>query len=150
MKPTMLLALGLGTFGAGWLLSPAPPTEPPLVQPRKQDWRLPDLLPRLDQAGRAIGLASSPIFEPEAALVAAAQAAAAAQAEDKRWRVAGIFGRGNERKVLISFVTAGKPPLRLGVGDKVPSGERITRIMDGEVLIRDGKKQVPLGAGYRE
>jgi hypothetical protein len=61
-----------------------------------------------------------------------------------------MFGRGQERKVLISFADASKPPLRLAVGDKVPSGERITQIHDGEVLIRVGNKQVPLGADYRE
>ncbi|MDR7334715.1 hypothetical protein [Roseateles asaccharophilus] len=134
----------------GWLLSPATDEQTNLVQARREAWALPELPPRADQAGRAIGLAASPIFEPEAAVVAAAAAAAAAQAEDRRWRVAGIFGRDRERKVLISFVAAGKPPLRLGVGDKVPSGERITRIVDGEVLIRVGQKQVPLGADYRE
>lgn len=137
-------------FTLGWLIAPSPVDEMPLVQPRKESWILPDLPTRSDQAGRAIGLAASPIFEPEAVLVAAAAAAAAAKAEDKRWRVAGIFGRGRERKVLISFATPGKPPLRLAVGDKVPSGDPITRITDGEVLVRVGTKQVPLGADYRE
>lgn len=131
----------------GWLLAPAAEPESALVSARRDAWQLPELPRRPDQAAKAIGLATSAIFEPEAAVLAAA---AAAKAEDKRWRVAGIFGRGNERKVLITFVAAGKAPLRLAVGDKVPSGERITRIQDGEVLIRVGNKQVPLGADYRE
>lgn len=147
LMPWILFPVALGL---GWLVMPAPADEAPLVQPRKESWTLPDLPQRADQAGRAIGLASSPIFEPEAAVAAAAAAAAAAKAEDRRWRVAGIFGRGRERKVLISFALAGKPPLRLAVGDKVPSGDPITRIADGEVLVRVGKKQVPLGADYRE
>jgi hypothetical protein len=146
----MPLAIVLVAFGAGWLLAPVPAAEAPLVQARRETWRLPDLPQRSDQAAQAIGLASSPIFEPEAALAAAAAAAAVAKAEDKRWRVSGIFGRGNERKVLINFALPGKEPLRLAAGDKVPSGERIVRILDGEVLIQVGKKQVPLGAGYRE
>lgn len=137
-------------FGLGWLLAPGPQADAALVQARKDGWRLPDLPQRADQASRAIGLAASPIFEPEAGLAAAAAADAAAKAEDRRWRVAGIFGRGAERKVLITFAAAGKPALRLAVGDKVPSGERITFIQDGEVRIRVGNKQVPLGADYRE
>lgn len=145
--PWVLLA---AAFGVGWLLAPGPQADAPLVQPRKEQWRLPDLPQRPDDASRAIGLAGSPIFEPEAALVAAAAAEAAAKAEDRRWRVAGFFGRGRERKVLITFAAAGKPALRLAVGDKVPSGERITLIQDGEVRIRVGNKQVPLGADYRE
>jgi hypothetical protein len=134
-------------FGLGWLVSGSTSESPSLVAARRDVWELPDLPARRDQAARAIALAGSPIFEPEAAVLAAA---AAAKAEDKRWRVAGIYGRGHERRVLIGFAVAGKPPLRLGVGDKVPSGELITQIRDGEVLIRVGKKQVPLGADYRE
>ncbi|WP_457445557.1 hypothetical protein [Roseateles sp. P5_E4] len=145
--PWVLLAVALGL---GWLIAPAPDADPAVIQARKESWRLPDLPQRPDQASRAMALAASPIFEPEAAVLAAAAADAAAKAEDKRWRVAGVFGRGQERKVLISFVAAGKAPLRLAVGDKVPSGERITQIHDGEVLIRVGNKQVPLGADYRE
>jgi len=142
--------LAAAALGLGWLIAPAPDADAPLVQARKDGWKLPDLPQRPDHASRAMTLAASPIFEPEAAVLAAAAADAAAKAEDKRWRVAGVFGRGQERKVLISFVAAGKAPLRLAVGDKVPSGERITRIQDGEVLIRVGNKQVPLGADYRE
>lgn len=134
----------------GWLLMPGVGEERQPVQARRDAWTLPDLPQRADQAGRAIGLAASPIFEPEAAVVAANAAAAAAKAEDKRWRVAGTVGRGSERKVLIAFAAAGKPAIRLAVGDKVPSGERITQIHDGEVLIRAGTKLVPLGADYRE
>jgi hypothetical protein len=147
MKKTTLGLMAVGALGLGWLLSPAAAPDTSVVGARRDAWRLPELPQRPDQAAKAIGLATSPIFEPEAAVLAAA---AAAKAEDKRWRVAGIFGRGNERKVLITFVAAGKAPLRLAVGDKVPSGERITRIQDGEVLIRVGNKQVPLGADYRE
>lgn len=143
--PWILLAIA---FGVGWLLAPAPGAETTLVQARKGGWRLPDMPPRSDQAGRAIGLASSPVFEREAPVVAAA--AASEPAEDRRWRVAGVFGRGLERKVLISFASAAKAPVRLAVGDKVPSGERITSIVDGEVLIRVGRKQVALGTQYRE
>lgn len=139
--------MAAAALALGWLLAPAAEPESALVSARRDAWQLPDLPRRPDQAGRAIGLATSPIFEPEAATLAAA---AAAQSEDKRWRVAGVFGRGSERKVLIAFAAAGKAPLRLAVGDKVPSGERITRIQDGEVLIRVGNKQVPLGADYRE
>lgn len=136
-------------FGLGWLLAPSPESAGSVVQARRERWQLPDLPQRPDQVARAMALAGSPIFEPEATQAAAA-AEAAAKAEDKRWRVAGVFARGAERKVLIEFAAAGKTPLRVGVGEKVPSGERITQIHDGEVLIRVGNKQVPLGADYRE
>lgn len=143
LTPWLIL---LAAFGAGWLLAPSASRDAGLVGARREAWRLPELPRRSDQAAKAIGLATAAIFEPEAATLVAANA----PAEDKRWRVAGFFGRGNERKVLISFAAAGKPALRLSVGDQVPSGERITKIQDGEVLIRVGKKQVPLGADYRE
>lgn len=147
MNKTTLGLIAAVAVGLGWLLAPGTAPETAVVGVRREVWRLPELPQRADQAAKAIGLAASPIFEPEAAVLAAA---AAAKTEDRRWRVAGIFGRGQERKVLISFVAAGKAPLKLAVGDKVPSGERITRIQDGEVLIRVGNKQVPLGADYRE
>lgn len=146
MKP-MAWGLIVGAFGLGWVFSGGAPESPSLVAARRNVWDLPDLPVRRDQAERAIALAGSPIFEPEAAVLAAT---AAAKADDKRWRVAGVYGRGQERRVLIGFALASKPPLRLGVGDKVPSGEPITQIHDGEVLIRVGKRQVPLGADYRE
>lgn len=145
MNKAVPWAIVAAAFGAGWFLAPAPAADAALVNARRDAWRLPDLPRRPDQAAKAIGLAGSPLFEQEVS-----QAAATAPAEDKRWRVAGFFGRGGERKVLISFAAAGKPAERLAVGDRVPSGERITKIEDGVVLIRVGNKQVPLGADFRE
>lgn len=149
MKRGASALMALAAFGIGWLAAPSAEPAGTVVQARKDRWQLPDLPQRPDHVARAMALAASPMFEPEATqAVAAAQAAA--QAEDLRWRAAGVFGRGHERKVLIVFAAAGKAPVRLAVGDKVPSGERITQIREGEVLIRVGNKQVPLGADYRE
>lgn len=141
-----LVALGL--FALGWWVAPAPAPDAVVVEARRDAWELPDLPRRPDHVGLALSLATSSLFEPE--VTQATTAAAAAPAEDRRWRVAGVVDRGGERKALISFAAPGKETLRLRAGDKLPSGERISRISEGEVWIRVGRQQVPLGAQYRE
>lgn len=149
MRPSLALALAaIGLFATGWWAAPAPQPDTALVEARRDAWTLPELPRRPDQVAAALGLATSPLFEPEAAQLAAA--AAAAPPEDRRWRVIGVVDRGGERKALIGFALPGKETLRLRVGDKLPSGERISRISEGEVWIRVGRQQVPLGAQYRE
>jgi hypothetical protein len=68
-----------------------------------------------------------------------------APAPDPRWRLAGIFGRGAERGVLVAFSAAGKPPQRLHAGDTLPSGHRIERIEEREICIRIGSRLYRLG-----
>jgi hypothetical protein len=75
----------------------------------------------------------------------AREAAASAAPEDPRWRIAAVYGRGAERGVLVEFAAAGKPPLRLKPGDKLPSGHRITNIGEREVCIEIGKRSYRLG-----
>jgi hypothetical protein len=134
---------------AGWLLVPLLwPTPPRLARPpnaRSAEWRLPDLPRKPDQAGLGLQMVGSPIFEPEAAVLAKA-----APPEDARWRVAGIFGSGKERTVLIEFRAPGKKPLRLRVGGELPSGERITKIENNEVVMKGDNGLVRIGVEYRE
>lgn len=116
-----------------------------LVNARRELWLLPEVPRKPDLAAQALALVSSPIFEAEAQV-----AAANAPPEDLRWRVAGVFGRGNERSVLIVFLAPGKQPLNLRVGEKLPSGHKITKIEDSGVCVQLGSKSYRLGVEYRE
>lgn len=138
------LALGLG-----WLLGGGGDDGGAVVQPRRDAWSLPELPRKPDLASIGLGLAGSPLFEPEAAVVAGPGAAAASTPEDPRWRIAGIFPQGNRRSVLISFMAPGKEPQRLQVGDLLPSGHRIQKIEDGVVCVQIGKKSYRMGVEYR-
>ncbi|HEY1089493.1 MAG TPA: hypothetical protein VGE47_00230 [Burkholderiaceae bacterium] len=116
-----------------------------LVNARRELWLLPDAPRKPDLSSQALALVSSPIFEAEAQV-----AVANAPPEDTRWRVAGVFGRGNERSVLIAFVARGKQSQSLHVGQKLPSGHKITKIEDSGVCVELGKKSYRLGVEYRE
>ncbi|RZI96657.1 MAG: hypothetical protein EOP39_28735, partial [Rubrivivax sp.] len=72
MKKATLFVMATAALAVGWLLAPAAAPETAVVGARRDAWRLPDLPQRTDQAGKAIGLAASTIFEPEAAVLAAA------------------------------------------------------------------------------
>ena len=126
--------------GLGWFLAPAEQVEKPLVQLRRDAWNLPELPRKPDQVVQGLAVVTSPIFgaEPQSGPAATAP-------EDNRWRVAGVYRSGTERKVLISFMAPGKQSLRLGVGDTLPSGHRITKIDDSEVCMQIGKKSFRLG-----
>lgn len=140
----LLLAAGLGALLA-------PPLEPaPAEATARQDAWTPPALPRKpDQAAQALALVSSPLFEPEAK-TAAAQTAATAPPPDERWRVAGLLGRGSERRALISYADPAKPAETLKVGDKLPSGHRIHRIDDGAVCVQVGRKILRIGVQTRD
>jgi len=141
-----VVALALAS-GLGWFLASGDTVPASLVQARRDAWTLPDLPRKPDLVAQGLAMVTSPIFgtEPQAA-----GAVAAVAPEDTRWRVAGIFRSGVERTVLVSFVAAGKEPLRLHVGQALPSGHRITRIDDSEVCVQIGKKTFRLGVEYRE
>ena len=131
----------------GWFLASGDKAPAPLVQARRDAWTLPDLPRKPDLVAQGLAVVTSPIFgaEPQTA-----GAAAAVAPEDTRWRLAGIFRSGVERTVLVSFVASGKEPLRLHVGQALPSGHKITRIDDSEVCVQIGKKTFRLGVEYRE
>lgn len=134
----------------GAWMAPGIEPEASLVKARRNAWELPELPRKPDLVGQGLALAASPMFEPEAQMQAAAAAAAVAAGEDKRWRIAGIYRRASERSVLINFMAPGKASQTLRVGDKLPSGHRITRIDDGEVCVQLGNKSYRLGVEYRD
>lgn len=124
----------------GWFLAPPPDPSTTLVKGSADRWELP-VLPRVfDQTSLAANVLAAPYWGAQATL-----AAPAAPPADPRWRVAGIFGQGRERAVLIEFLVEGKPPLRLRAGDALPSGHRIERIEEREVCIRIGPRLYRLG-----
>lgn len=149
MKPALNWVLSIALAGAaGWFVAPADSVNAELVQVRRDRWELPSLPRRPDLLAQGLAMVTSPIFEPEAQIVAAATAAAAPP-EDQRWRVAGLFRRDGVRSVMISFMAPGKPAQALRVGDKLPSGHVVTRIDDNEICVQLGKKSYRLGVEYR-
>jgi hypothetical protein len=66
-------------------------------------------------------------------------------AEDPRWRIAAVYGAGKDRGALVQFAAPSKAPLRLRVGDTLPSGHRIASISDREVCVQIGRKTYRLG-----
>lgn len=146
VKPVLLLAVAAA---CGALLAPAEEGGASMVQPRRDAWLMPDLPRKPDLVGQGLAMVTSPIFEPEAQIAAAA-AAAAKPPEDLRWRIAGLFRRGNDSSVLISFMAPGKASQTLRVGERLPTGHRITKIDGNEVCVQLGKKSYRLGVESRE
>ena len=88
--------------------------------------------------------------EEPAAVPEAKPAAAASAPEDDRWRIAGLYGRGRQAGVLVLSQDPAKPPQRLKVGDKLPTGESIQAVEGNEVVVRKGKKVERFGVEQRE
>jgi hypothetical protein len=124
----------------GWFLAPQPEPAAALVKVRNDRWELPALPRVFDQTTLAANVLGAPYWgAPLSAAVASAPPA------DPRWRLAGIFGQGQERGVLIEFIAEGRSPLRLRAGDALPSGHRIERIDEREVCVRIGARLYRLG-----
>ena len=103
-------------------------------------------MPRVfDQTVLAVNVLDAPYWGPAIGPAAAAAAAAVAPAPDPRWRVAGIYSQGGQRGVLLAFAAEGKTPLRLQVGDQLPSGHRIVRINERDLCIQIGPNLYRLG-----
>ena len=121
-----LLLLLAAAFAIGWFGVPAPQPEVLLVQPRRSTpapatWQLPG-------EPQASALMPSVMTAPFWGAQPTATAVVAPPAPDMRWRVAGVFGVGANRKIRIEFRDPARPPLTLKVSDKLPSGHVITRI----------------------
>lgn len=127
----------------GWWLAPPPEPAATLVRPRTDSWTLPALPRVFDQTSLAANVLGAHYWGAPAAKVVSGLAEA--PSVDPRWRVAGIFGQGAGRGVLVEFMAAGKPPLRLVAGDALPSGHRIERIDEREFCIRIGARLYRLG-----
>ena len=125
---------------AGWFVAPEPDQQIALVQARSDRWELAPLPRRSDQTGLAAAVAGAAFWGD-----AGAPAAVTTPPEDPRWRVAAVYGHGQQLGALIMFAAPNKPPLRLQVGDLLPSGHRISSIGEREICIQIGKQTRRLG-----
>lgn len=130
----------------GWYVGPGQVPTEPLVQARRDTWQLAALPIPSDGTPLAVQMAAAPIWGEE---VKPASAAASA-AENTRWRLAGLYGRDKQGGVLVLFDDPAKPPQRLKVGDKLPSGELIVAVEGNQVSVRMGKKVERFGVEQRE
>lgn len=136
------LLLGALAVLAGWYAAPALPEASTLVRARRDDWQLPALPRRPDLTATAVRVAAAEYWGgPEAG----AAAAASVPIEDTRWRIAGLFGSGQGRGVLIRYAAPDKAEQRLRVGDRLPSGHRIVEINATEVCVQVGSRRLRLG-----
>ncbi len=126
-------------LAAGWLLAPLAAPPDTLVQPRRDAWQPPQLPRRLDTPALATIAAAAPFWGPQQPTVTAAPG------PDMRWRVAGAFGQGNARALLVQFNDPARPAQRLAVGEKLPSGHRITRIGERDYCVDVGGKEYRMG-----
>jgi len=126
----------------GWWVAPMPDPAPALVKPRQDSWRMAPLPRRIDQTSTAALVSGAGYWGAAAALPAGA---AALVPDDPRWRIAAVYGVGRERSALVEFAAVGKAPLRVGVGDRLPSGHRIVTIGEREVCVQIGRKTYRVG-----
>ena len=136
---TWLMAAAVAGL-VGWWAAPLPDALPSLVKPRHDGWRLPPLPRRVDQTALAAGVNGAGFWGS-----VVAQDQAATTFEDRRWRIAAVFGAGTDRSVLVQFAEPSKPPLRVRVGDTLPSGHRIVSVGDRDVCVQIGRKTYRLG-----
>ncbi len=127
---------------AGWLMAPSQQPGRALVMPRRDAWKLPALPPRPDDNDAVVLAATAPFW---GAVESKAVAASGAVVEDRRWRIAGIFGEASRRGVLVTFAAPDRPPQRLFAGDKLPSGDRIVSVGERELCVRLGRRSYRLG-----
>lgn len=124
---------------AGWVLAPLPEDSAAPVLARGDDWRPPELPRRANLTAAAVEVGAAPMWGAQPA--GAVAAASAATIEDPRWRLSGTFGRGAERRVIVSFLAQSKRDQTLRVGENLPSGHRIVSIDDNEICVRIGKQE---------
>ena len=135
-KRTGLLLLG--AVAAGWLLTPLPPEAQSAVQARRDGWHVAELPRRPDLVRATIDSTAAAMWGP--AVLNPVKSAAATAVDDPRWRVAGVYGAGSDRQVIITFMNPDKHVQYLRVGDSLPSGHKIESIHDNEVCVRIGKQ----------
>jgi hypothetical protein len=126
---------------AGWWLAPLPGPATVLVKPRQDNWSLAAQPRRIDQTSTAALVSGAAYWGAAATL----PGAAALAPEDPRWRIAAVYGSGKDRAALVEFAAAGKPPLRVSVGESLPSGHRVVSIGDRELCVQIGGKTYRLG-----
>lgn len=136
----LLLAFVAGA-GLGWWLPLANEPAARLVSTGRAPWLLEEL-PRSPgsatqaMAARAVNAGFWGVPE---------ERAVAQPPEDLRWRVAGIVGVGEQRRLMIVHRTGAKPPQMARVGDTVPSGHRIVEIGESTYCVEIGGRSYRLG-----
>jgi hypothetical protein len=122
--------------GAGWWLAPSVPNMgPDTVKLRRDDWRGAVTLRRSDLTSAAVEVPVAPYWGPLLPKVGAA--ASAPGSEEPGWRLAGLFGRGDEKRVLLAFSDPSQLPKFLKTGDKLPNGHKIALIHDNDIIVRN-------------
>jgi hypothetical protein len=120
-----LLMLLVAAFAIGWYTAPTPTAEPELVRPRRPDLAVPEVAgPGVPSPAVVAQLATAPFWGAPPP----SSAAPAPPPPDMRWRVAGIFGMGTNRKLRVEFGDRSRAAVTLKAGEKLPSGHVITRI----------------------
>ncbi|RVT88585.1 hypothetical protein [Inhella crocodyli] len=136
-------ALWVGLLALGAVLAPGADEAGKTVGLRQSaSWALAEMPRKPDQAGVALSLATSAMFEAEAP---SAAPGAAAPPPDERWRIAGVLGRGREAQVVVSFRDPSRPTQILRVGDALPSGHRVQAVEPGTVCVQVGRKILRIG-----
>nr|WP_316640638.1 hypothetical protein [uncultured Roseateles sp.] len=139
------IAMFLVAALAGWFGLPPAATGPGLVQAKREVWALVPLPIRADATTQAIQVATSPMWGVEAK-----PAATEAPFANTRWRLAGVYGAGRVGGALVLFEDESKPPQRLKVGERLPSGHVIEAVDGNQVCIRIEKKLYRFGVERRE
>lgn len=147
MMPTqfkLALALLAGSAALGWALAPSPAQDARLVRSSRTNWTLAELPRRVDLTHDA-GYVHAANLWGEAEAVAPAE-----PIEDKRWRVAAIFGSGSDRRLLISFRDEARPSVNVRAGEMLPSGHKVVEIGEREYCVLIGKSRYRLGVEKRD
>ena len=128
----------VGAAALGWFAAPLPEPQQMPVQARRDDWRAVELPGLANLTTAAVEVATSPIWgiNPKTA----EKSIPAAAPVDKRWRIAGLSGRRDDRRVIVAFNAPDKRPLYLRVGELMPSGHKIVSIDDKELCVQIGNK----------
>jgi hypothetical protein len=146
-QSALLAAALVGAFSVGWVLAPEWEQSTGLVGVRTDRWAALQVPRALDQSRSAALVGAAPFWGPagDKPKAAAAERPAAAT-----WWVAGVYGPPSARTALVLFGDPKLPPLRLGVGGKLPSGHTIVSIGGVGVCIRIGDASYTLGVERRE
>jgi len=123
LRLVLLLAAGLAI---GWFAVPIAQPEPELVRPKRPASALSPWQPPGE--AQAVALLPAVMTAPFWGAPPPSAAAPAPPPPDMRWRAAGVFGLGANRKIRIEFRDPARPPITLKSGEKLPSGHVITRI----------------------
>lgn len=144
-SPALRVAAWMFAFlVAGWFVPVEHSAEVGLVQARQDAWRL------LPLPNRTVSTATLPRVATAALWGPAENSEAPAVVTDPRWRVVALFGVGANRAIRVEFRDAAKPAQTLKVGDRLPSGHRITEIGDRHFCIQIGKQTFTLGVERSE